>query len=557
MLMPCQTRRAFLSSVGGTALLAACGEQRSATTKQTTNAAAAAAAPGEIVLNRGNAAEPLSLDPHHANSVWEDNILGDLMIGLTTDSVDGEPIPGAAEKWEQSEDGKTWTFHLRDHLWSDGQPVTAEDFVFAWRRILDPKTASPYGYYLYLIKNAEAVNASKMPLTALGVKAPDAKTLVVELEHPAPYLLEYLMHFTTSPLPRHLVEARGDAWTKAGTYVSNGPYNLAEWSPNDHVTLLKNKSFYDADNVKIDRAIFYPTTDYGAALKRLRAGELDIQDRMPAQEIDWLKKNMPEIVRLDPILVTELLVCNMTRKPFDDVRVREALSLALDRETIVNKIEKVGDPPAYGMIPPATANYPGGVALSFKNMPFPERLKRARDLMREAGFGPDKLLRTSLLIRSAAPDRRRIPVAIQQMWTQIYVDAQILQLDASIFYNTIETGDFDIANAGWSADFNDASTFLELLRKDNPNNWGHYNNPEYDKLLDQAGNALDLEQRGEILAMAEATALKDHAWIPVYFWVSGELVRPYVKGWVKNGLQKHRTRWLSIDEQERATTPHT
>jgi oligopeptide transport system substrate-binding protein len=546
-----RTRRAFLASVGSAALLAACGQS---TAPQ--SSAAASARPGEVVLNRGNAAEPLSLDPHHAQGVWEDNIIADLLIGLTTDSADGTPLPGAAERWESSADGMTWTFHLRDHLWSDGTPVTAGDFVYAWRRILDPKTASQYGYYLYLMKNAEAVNTGKMPLTALGVTAPDNKTLVVELEHPAPYLLEYLMHYTTSPVPRHLVEAKGDAWTKPGTYLSNGPFVLTEWGSNDHVTIVKNPKFYDAANVKLDRVIFYPTTDYGAALKRLRAGELDVQDRMPAQQIDWLRANMPEIVRTDPILVTEFLICNMTRKPFGDVRVREALSLALDRETIVNKINKVGDPPAYGMIPPATANYPGGVALDFKAMPMSVRVTRAQELMRQAGYGPDNLLRTSLLVRSAAPDRRRVPVAIQQMWTQIYVDAQILQLDASIFYNSIQTGDFDIANPGWSADFNDASTFLELLRKTNPNNWAHYDNPEYDRLLDAAGNEADLEKRGEVLAMAEAAALKDHAWIPIYFWVSGELVRPYVKGWTKNGLQKHRSRWLSIDEESRAKTAH-
>jgi oligopeptide transport system substrate-binding protein len=546
-----RTRRAFLASAGSAALLAACGQSSAPQ-----SSAAATARPGEVVLNRGNAAEPMTLDPHLAQSVWEDNIIADLLIGLTTDSADGTPLPGAAERWEASDDGKTWTFHLRDHPWSDGMPVTAGDFVYAWRRILDPKTASQYGYFLYLIKNGEAVNTGKMPLTALGVIAPDDKTLVVELEHPAPYLLEYLMHYTTSPVPRHLVEAKGDAWTKPGTYVCNGPFMLTEWDSNDHVTLVKNPKFYDAENVKLDRVIFYPTTDYGAALKRLRAGELDTQDRMPAQQIDWLRANMPEIVRTDPILVTEFLTCNMTRKPFGDVRVREALSLALDRETITNKVSKVGDPPAYGMIPPATANYPGGVALDFKTMPMPERVKRAQELMRQAGYGPDNLLRTSLLVRSAAPDRRRVPVAIQQMWTQIYVDAQILQLDASIFYNSIQTGDFDIANPGWSADFNDASTFLELLRKTNPNNWAHYDNPEYDRLLDAAGNEADLEKRGELLAKAEAAALKDHAWIPIYFWVSGELVRPYVKGWTKNGLQKHRSRWLSIDEEARAKTPH-
>ena len=312
------TRRAFLASAGAAALLSACGESETVG-----RGTLAAARPGEIVLNRGNAAEPLSLDPHHANSVWEDNILADLLVGLTTEAADGTPLPGAAERWETSTDGKTWTFHLRDHLWSDGMPVTAEDFVYGWRRILDPKTASPYGYFLYLIKNGEAVNGGKMPLTALGAKAPDAKTLVVELEHPAPYLLEYLMHFTTNPVPRHVIEVKGDAWTKPENYVCNGPYTLADWIPNDRVTLIKNPKFYDAGNVKIDRTIFYPTTDYGAALKRLRAGELDVQDRMPGQQVDWLKKNMPEILRLDPILVTEFLTCNKARRPFGDVRVRQ------------------------------------------------------------------------------------------------------------------------------------------------------------------------------------------------------------------------------------------
>jgi len=544
-------RRGFLASAGA-ALLTACG--RNDTAQQTNSGVAAR--PGEMVFNFGNAAEPLTLDPHHSQASWENNIIGDLLMGLTTESADGEPMPGAAEKWEKSVDGKTWTFHLRDHQWSDGMPVTAQDFVFAWRRILDPKTASSYAYYLYLIKNAEAANSGKMPLTAIGASAPDDKTFVVELENPAPFLLEYLMHYTTFAVPRHVVEAHGDAWTKPGTYVGNGPYTLAEWTPNDHVTLVKNLKFFDAANVKIDRTIFYPTSDYEAALKRLRAGELDVQDRMPAQQIDWLRKNMPEILRLDPVLTTEYLTCNMARKPFGDARVREALSLAVDRETIVNKIDKVGEPPAYGIVPPGMANYPGNVTLAFKTMPFPERLKRAQMLMREAGFGPDNLLRTSLLIRSASPTARRAPVVIQQMWKQIYVDAQILQLDAAIFYNSVQSGDFDIALPAWGADFNDASTFLDLLRKGNPNNYGHYENAVYDRLLDEAAVETDLEKRGDLMAQAEAIALKDNAWIPINFWVSGGLVRPYVKGWGKNPANVHRTRWLSIDEKARAATPH-
>lgn len=541
-----QTRRSFLISAGSAALLASCGQNRGSSQNQF------AARPGEVVFNRGNAAEPASLDPHHTQGNYEDNVMGDMLIGLTTYDARSKPIAGAAERWEQSADGKTWIFHLRDHVWSDGMPVTADDFVFAWRRMLDPKTAAIYAYFLYPLKNAQAVNTGKMPVESLGVRAQDSKTLVVELEHPLPYFLQIVSHMTMYPVPRHVVMAKGDAFTKPGNYVSNGPYTLTEWQSNDHITVVKNPKFFDAGNVQIDRVIFYPTSDYPAALKRLRAGELDIQDRMPAQQIDWLRANMPELLRLNPILSLEYLATNMAMKPFDDARVREALSLAINRETIVDKIDRVGEPPAYNLIPPGTANYPGGVFLDFKSMPFPDRLKRAQMLMQQAGYGPDNLLRTSLMIRSATPTARRAPVAIQQMWKQIYVDAQILQLDAAIFYDRVQTKDFEICNPGWIGDYDDPTTFLDLLRKDNPNNYGSYNNPAYNSLLDQANNELDLEKRGDLLAQAETIALNDNAWIPLNFNISGALVRPYVKGWEENLLDFHRTRWISIDEKARA-----
>lgn len=508
------------------------------------------------MFNRGNGAEPGSLDPHHTQGNWEDNVMGDMLIGLTTYDARSKPIPGAAERWDQSPDGKTWTFHLRDHVWSDGVPVTADDFVFSWRRILDPKTAAVYAYFLYPIKNAQPVNTGKMPVERLGVRAQDANTLVVELERPLPYFLQIVSHMTMYPVPKHVVQAKGDAWTKPGNYVSNGPYTLTEWDSNDHITIVKNPKFYDAGNVRIDRVIFYPTSDAAAALKRLRAGELDVQDRMPAQQINWLRGNMPEVLHLNPILAIGYLTTNMQAKPFNDPRVREALSLAVDRETIVNKIDRVGEPPAYNIVPPGTSNYPGGVFLDFKSMPFPDRLNRARQLMQQAGYGPNNLLRTSVMIGSAAPTARRVPVAIQQMWKQIYVDAQILQLDAAIFYARLQTGDFDIANPGWIGDYDDPTTFLDLLRKDNANNYGHYNNPAYDGLLDQANAELDLEKRGDLLAQAESIALRDNAWIPLNFSISGALVRPYVKGWQDNLLDFHRTRWMSIDQAARAATVH-
>ena len=273
----------------------------------------------------------------------------------------------------------------------------------------------------------------------------------------------------------------------------------------------KNPKFWDAANVKLDRVMFYPTSDYVAALKRFRAGELDVQDRLPSLEIDWLRQNMPEVLRIAPLLTIEYLIANQTRKPFGDVRVREALNLAIDRETLTSKIIRVGEIPAYGLVPPSTANYPGGAAFDFKSLPQDARVKRAQQLMTEAGYGPNNHLKTTMAIRSASSDALRIPAAIQAMWKAIYVDAEIVQNDAAVFYAKLNQKDFDIGVAGWGADFNDATTFLDLLRKNNSNNYGSYNNPKYDALLDQAATDSDLAKRGQLLRQAEDMMLKDYA----------------------------------------------
>jgi oligopeptide transport system substrate-binding protein len=536
------TRRGFLAGASSLVLLAACGQD--ATQTQT--------AGGEVVLNWGNAAEPTSLNPHLAQGTWDHQIIADLFNGLVTEDVAGRPIAAGAERWETSEDGLTWTFHLRPHNWSDGQPVKASDYVFAWRRILEPQLAAPYAYFLYPIKNARAVNAGDMPGDQLGVSAPDAQTLVVQLEHPAPYLLEFMTHYTTFPLPQHVLEANPVEWTKPGLYTSNGPFMLTEYVPNDRVVAVKNPHFFEADQIQIDRVNYYPTTDYEAALRRMRAGELDFQDRLPHAQIDWIRANMPDTLHLDPISTIEYYTINQKRPPFNNVRVREALSLALDRETIVNTIRKLGEPPAYNMIPPGTANFAGGNALPFRDTPYPERVARAKQLMEAAGFGPQKRLATVLRTRSLSAEQRRIPAAVQQMWREIYVDIEIVAVDPAQFYDLIQEHDFEIAQAGWQGDYNDASNFLDLLRIGNSNNYGEYENRAYDALLDRAAAELNLETRGRMLAEAEAMALRDHAWIPSFFWVSNVLVQPYLKGFESNVTDKHRIRWMSIDQAEKA-----
>ena len=262
----------------------------------------------------GNAAEPATLDPSMVDATWEDFIVGDLMMGLVTEDSLARPIPGMAERWEISPDGLTWIFYLRDTSWSDGTKLTAEDFVYAWRRTLAPATASPYAYFLYVVKNAQLVNSGKIPGTELGVRALDARRLEVRLEHPAPYLVEMLTHTSMMPLPRHAIEAKGKSWTQPGNFVCNGAFMLTEWIPNDHITALKNPRFHDADNVKLERVIYYPTDDYGAALRRMRAGELDAQDRLPPEQIGWIRKNMPELLNPVPQLILDMISVNLAKK---------------------------------------------------------------------------------------------------------------------------------------------------------------------------------------------------------------------------------------------------
>jgi oligopeptide transport system substrate-binding protein len=506
-------------------------------------------------LHRGNMAEPGSLDPALSTTEAEQNVLNDLVVGLMTMAADSSPIPGMAERWTTSPDGLTWTFHLRETVWSDGVPLIAEDFVFAWRRMLNPGTAAPYAYLLYLLKNAVAVNGGKMKPEALGVAAPDPATFEITLAHPAPYLLEMLTHSSTLPQPRHVLAAKGNAWAAAGNYVGNGAFTLKEWVPHERITLVKNPRFYDAARVALETVVFYPTDDYDAALRRMRAGELDSQSRIPAQDIDWIRANMPEIYHPVPELSVEYVQVNHTRKPFDDVRVREAINLAISRETVANKIRRVGDVPAYAVVPPGMANYPGGNTFAFKTMPQAARLARAQDLMRQAGFGPDRRVRTSYMIRStAAGTYRAQAAAIQQMLALVYIDVSILANDFAAFTATTNIHDFDICQPAWLADFNDAESFLTLFITGGGNNWGLYSNPQFDAMLAASQREVDLVARGRRLVEAEAILLRDHAIMPLFFWATPSIVRPYVKGWVRNPTDFHPSRWLSIDASERART---
>jgi oligopeptide transport system substrate-binding protein len=504
---------------------------------------------GAAELRIANSGEPDTLDPHHASGVWENRIIGDMFLGLTTEAADGSVVPGAAASWQVSDDGRTYTFALRDHTWSDGTPVTADDFVFAMQRILAPETAAKYASLLYTIENAQAINEGEIDdPSALGVRALDAGTLEITLENPAPYFLEQLTHYTAFPVPKHKLEELGDDWVKPGNLVSNGAYTVVEWVPNSQVHAVKNDQFYDAANVAIEDVYYYPAEERNAASKRFRAGEVDVQYDFASEQIDWLRENLPDETRIHPYLGIYYYAINTRQPPFDDPRVRNALAMVIDREAITDKVLRTGEVPAYSFVPPEAGPYGEPSYVSWKDIPYDERVAEAKALMAEAGFGPDHPLSFELRYNTSE-NHKKIAIAAAAMWQQhLGVEVELFNAEVKVHYNDIQQGNFQVARAGWIADYNDPQNFLYLMETDTGVlNYAGYSNADYDRLMDEADRAQDPETRNALMHEAEAIAMRDMPNIPITYYVSKNLVAPYVAGWVDNTKDIHRTRWLSIE----------
>lgn len=490
--------------------------------------------------------EPASLDPHKVSGTWENYVVGDMFVGLTTEDPTSKAVPGVAESWTISEDGKTYVFKLRKSAWSDGVALTAKDFVFSMQRILLPETAAEYASLLYIIEGAEAVNTGKAGPDTLAVKAQDDFTLEIKLTGPAPYFLELLTHYTAYPVPQHILDVHGKMWTKPENMVVNGPYKLVEWLPNTHVKLTKNDKWWGAETLQIDDITFYTQEDRAAVQKRFRAGEIDVAMDFASDQIGWLKENLPEETRIAPYMGVYYYPINSSKEPFTDVRIRKALSMAVNREAIVDKVLKTGELAAYSFVPPGVAYYDNPAEVEWKDVPYRERVKMAKDLLKEAGYDADNPLEFTLSYNTSE-NHKRIAVAVASMWKQIGVKAELFNTEVKVHYANLKQGNFEVARAGWIADYNDAQNFLYLLEtRTGANNYGRYSNAAYDQLMQEAEITADLVKRGELMRKAEAQAMSDSPVIPIYHYVSKNLVSKKVVGFEDNPKDIHRWRYISL-----------
>lgn len=506
----------------------------------------AGAAQAAGTLRVASMGEPASLDPHKVSGTWENYVVGDMYVGLTTEDTKADAIPGVAESWTVSPDGKVYTFKLRKSTWSDGTPLTANDFVYSMRRILNPETAAEYASLLFIIEGAEGVNKNKAGAESLMVKAIDDYTLEIKLTGPAPYFLQLLTHYTAYPVPKHVIDKVGKEWTKPENMVVNGPFKLVEWIPNTHVKLTKNDKYYDAASVTLDTLMFFTQEDRAAVQKRFRAGEIDVATDFASDQIDWLRANMPEETRIAPYIGVYYYPINTAKAPFTDLRIRKALSLAVNREALCDQVMKTGEIPAYSFVPPNVANYGASAEVEWKSVPFAERVKMAKALLAEAGYSDEKPL-SFVLKYNTSENHKRIAVAVASMWKQIGVKAELYNAEVKVHYADLKQGNFDVARAAWVADYNDAQNFLYLLEsRTGANNYGRYANADFDRLMKEAEVTGDLKKRAELMRQAEAQAMADQPVIPIYHYVSKSLVAKNVKGYEDNAKNIHRWRYVSL-----------
>jgi oligopeptide transport system substrate-binding protein len=493
-------------------------------------------------LHLGNMGEPNDLDPHICDSHETFNIVAALYEGLAQyDPKTSEPTPAVAERWETSADNLTWTFHLRKAArWSNGEPLTAHDFVFGLQRMLSPALAAQYAQTLYVLKNAEAFNTGKITdASQIGARAIDDHTLELSLNHPVPYLAGLVCHAAWYPVHRASIEKlgaidqRGLPWTRPGNLVSNGYFTLADWKPSQFIRLTKSETYWDRDNVKLNEVIFYPIESADAEERGFRSGQLHVTRQVPNSKIATYRKERPDVLQDDPVLSVYYYNFNTEKPPLNDVRVRRALALAIDRNVIVKFVTRGGELPAGNFTPPGTAGF------TAKSVSLTD-LATARKLLAEAGFPGGKGFPRVDILYNTSEGHKSIAEAIQQMWKKnLGVDIGLYNQEAKVWLDSMRQKNYQISRAGWGGDYLDPSTFLDIMAGDSGNNHTNWKSAEYDRLLAEARSTADQAKRFELFQRCEQILAEEMPIMPIYFYVRNTLRLPEVKGWYGNLLDHH------------------
>ena len=504
--------------------------------------------PETKILYLGNGTEPKDLDPHTVTGVPESKILMALIEGLVIRHPEGlEPLPGIAKNWLISQDGKEYTFNLREALWSNGDPVTAHDFVYAWNRMLLPSLGSQYPDMLYDVVNAEQFNKGEITdFNLVGVKALDAKTLKVNLKNPAPYFLELLAHYTTRPVHKPTIEkfgeidTLGNQWTRPGNFIGNGPFTLEEWKLNQVIKVKKNPNYWDADRVQLNEIHFLPIDNVSREDFMFRAGQIHITSSIPTEKIEVYKEEYPNNISISPYYGTYYYRINLNKKPLDNKLVRKALSLSIDRELITKKVAKGGQIPAFSFTPPDPNGYFPPTKLEYNP-------SKAKELLKEAGYSKNDSL-TFELLYNTSEGHQKIAEAMQQMWKEtLGINIVLTNTDWKVYLSRENNGDFEISRAGWIGDYQDPKTFLDMMVSGRGNNKTGWSNKEYDNLLIKAAQSTSQDERYKYLYEAEKILIDELPIIPIYTYTRIYMKHETVKGWEPNLLDSHAYQYITIE----------
>jgi oligopeptide transport system substrate-binding protein len=526
----------IIGSICAIALLTACNADQGQSSSQSQHPTS---------LRRGLGGEPGSLDPAQAVDSFSADLLYDLYEGLITESPDGALLHGVAESWTIDASGTQYAFQLRhDAKWSNGTPVTAQAFEKAWRRVLDPKSASPVADNLRVIRGADAIIHGRASPETLGVSSPRDDLLIVNLEKPAPYFLQLLTHTSTFPI-------YSDAAAKSHdpkVWVSDGPYKLSSWIPGGTLHLLKNEHYWNRAKVPIQIVDYSPVSDENAEMIQYRADQLDVTQGVPTAMLAVLRRDRPTEFHSAPFLATAYYAMNLRRGPLSDsVALRQSLAMSIDRKVLLQSLLPYGQQPAFGFLPPGTLNY-DPQSWAWKTLSDEARIQEARRLYASAGYTAGKPLHLTLLFNTNT-NIKQLAIAIAAMWKEtLGIDTTLVDEEYRVFLQSRkDPSRWDVVRLAWVADYNDAVNFLDTFRSDSTNNDAGYSDKKYDALLDDAATAVDPQKRRDLLESAERLMLADYPIIPIYFFTSHRLIRPYVKGEIANPLNRLYSKHLAIE----------